>query len=272
LAGRTAAARRAPSHGRKKQQKRRRYAVVYDIDGPRIRLGLLWFAALVVAMVGGRWTLAALYAAVAAVAGFQASTAWRAGHQYPNRIVAGLGAGAMVVAAAYSTGALGAACLALGTMALGAAFGERRPGTSVIVTAGYTVQCGLFTGLGVGSVLVTARYGYGAAVALVLLVCAYEVGDYIVGSGATNPYEGPLAGLAAIAVVMFCVSVLGVTPFEFPGGLAYGALAAVGCPLGQLLASAILPAAGAPASALRRVDSLLVLGPVWAVILGRALS
>jgi hypothetical protein len=31
----------------------------------------------------------------------------------------------------------------------------------------------------------------------------------------------------------------------------------------------ILPQADAPASALRRIDSLLVLAPVWAVVVGR---
>jgi len=49
---------------------------------------------------------------------------------------------------------------------------------------------------------------------------------------------------------------------------AFGALAAVLCPAGQLVASAVLPSAGAPASALRRIDSLLLLAPAWAYVVG----
>jgi hypothetical protein len=47
--------------------------------------------------------------------------------------------------------------------------------------------------------------------------------------------------------------------------LKFGALAAGLCPIGQLLGSAILPRSDARASALRRIDSLLVLGPAWVV-------
>ncbi len=45
-------------------------------------------------------------------------------------------------------------------------------------------------------------------------------------------------------------------------------IAAVLCPLGQLLGSLVLPTAAAPASAVRRLDSLLLLAPVWAVAAG----
>jgi hypothetical protein len=45
----------------------------------------------------------------------------------------------------------------------------------------------------------------------------------------------------------------------------FGGLAAVLSPLGPLVASATLPAAGAPAAALRRIDSLAVAAPVWLV-------
>jgi hypothetical protein len=100
------------------------------------------------------------------------------------------------------------------------------------------------------------------------LASAYETGDYIVGSGASNPYEGPVAGATAIVVVTFAVTALGVRPLTFPGSFALGAGACVLCPIGQLLASVVLPSVTSPASALRRLDSLLVLGPAWALVIG----
>ena len=54
-------------------------------------------------------------------------------------------------------------------------------------------------------------------------------------------------------------------PFQENSLLTFGALAAGLCPVGQLAGSAILPRSDAKASALRRLDSLLVLGPVWVV-------
>ena len=35
---------------------RRRLRVVYDVDGPRVRLGVAWFLANVLALVTGRWS------------------------------------------------------------------------------------------------------------------------------------------------------------------------------------------------------------------------
>jgi hypothetical protein len=78
-----------------------------------------------------------------------------------------------------------------------------------------------------------------------------------------------VAGAAAIVVVTFAITALGLKPFVFPGSFALAALAAVLCPMGQLAASLILPKVDAPASALRRIDSLLVLAPAWALAVSR---
>jgi uncharacterized membrane protein YjfL (UPF0719 family) len=96
-------------------------------------------------------------------------------------------------------------------------------------------------------------------------VSVYETGDYLVGSGSKNAVEGPLAGFAAIAVFAFALWVVTFVPFRENSLLAFGAMAAGLCPLGQLLGSALLPRSDAKASAVRRIDSLLVLGPVWVI-------
>jgi hypothetical protein len=72
----------------------------------------------------------------------------------------------------------------------------------------------------------------------------------------------------AVLVVLFAVAAIGLPPFEIGNGAQFGLLAAVLCPAGQVVASVVLPAAAAPAPAMRRLDSLLLLGPAWALLAG----
>lgn len=261
----------ARSRSRPGRTKHRRLAVVYDIEGPRIRLGILWFVCNLVAMLAGVWGFAVLYGLTAGVAALQTARCWRRQRAHPDRTVAGVGAVAMVAASAITTGLLGIAIL--GTVAAAifvaqseAALSKRR--RSWVVDAATTVRCALFPGFAAACIVITARFELGAAIALVLLAAAYETGDYIIGSGAANPYEGPVAGATAIIVVTFAITALGVKPLTFPTSFALGAMACVLCPVGQLIASAVLPSVTAPASALRRLDSLLVLAPAWALAIG----
>jgi hypothetical protein len=106
-----------------------------------------------------------------------------------------------------------------------------------------------------------------AALVLVLVASAYEVGDYIVGSGSSMPIEGPLAGMTTATLVALPLSLMLVEPYD-TAGVALLGFAAVACPLGQVLASAVLPGAGAHAPALRRIDTLLLLAPLWVVAAG----
>lgn len=253
------------------RRNRRRLAVVYDIEGPRVRLGILWFGLSLVAMLAGVPGLALLYGLTAAVAALQTARCLRKQGARPDRAVAGLGVLAMVAAASFTTGALGIAILALVVAAVHAARSEaarnKRP-RNWVIDASATVRCALFPGMAASFLVVAARFELGAAIALVLIVSAYETGDYIVGSGSPNRFEGPVAGAIAILVVTFAVTAAGIKPLDFPSSFVMGGLACVLCPFGQLLASAVLPSADAPASALRRIDSLLLLAPAWALGVG----
>lgn len=247
-------------------RRRRRLAVVYDIDAPHVRLGIAWFVLVLVAWAFGTYALALLYAAAAALGGYQAARCWR--QRKPNRpdplLAAGIGA-LLPLAAAVSTGALGLAILvAVGLTVLRSGVDLR----SAIPDAGRTLQCGLWVGGAAAGMVCTHRFEPFAAVALLLAVSAYETGDYLIGSGARNAVEGPAAGAVAVFVVQFAVSAVGLPPFQVDNGLLFAVVAAVLCPLGQLLGSLVLPTAGAPASAVRRLDSLLLLAPVWAVTSG----
>jgi molybdopterin synthase sulfur carrier subunit len=243
----------------KAANRRRPIAVVYDIDGPRVRLGLVWFAVAVVGSALGALGLAGVYGLTAAIAAAQTARAWRKGRrrERPLEVVAAAAAVALPIAAALSTPLLGltllgvvAACI----VAAGPAAGAR------------TLQCALWPGAAAAAGVVSYRFEPLAAAALIASVSAYEVGDFLVGSGARNAVEGPVAGAAAVLVVG---SSMGLLAFGLPDGVFMAVLAAALCPLGQLAASLVLPSARASASALRRLDSLLVLGPVWAYLAGQ---
>lgn len=246
----------------------RRYAVVYDIDGPRVRLGLLWFGGVVAALAIGWPAVVLLYAAAAGWAAMQAAATWVEDGSGADRIVAAMGAGGLVVAAAFGSGLLGVAALVLVAVALGVSALSAAHRVVLVEAAGTTVQCALFAGLAGAGVVLSLRLEIGAAVVLIVLVAAYEVGDYLIGSGAGNALEGPAAGIVAIAVVTIVVVVLDIPPFDGADAFTFGALAAIGCPLGQLLGSVILPRADAAAPALRRLDSLFLLGPAWPLLVG----
>lgn len=107
----------------------------------------------------------------------------------------------------------------------------------------------------------------GLAPVLVLFAyaMAYDSGAYLVGSGSASPWEGLAAGVAATGTVTLTVAAVLVPPFQGPTPWVLGALAAALVPLGPLAGSALLGDPTARAPALRRLDSLLVLAPVWAL-------
>lgn len=255
---------------------RRRYAVVYDIDGPLVRLGMLWFVVAAAALAVGPLPSAALYGGVAAVAAAQASRAWRRDDDHParprpNAAVAACMAGGMALGACLGAGGGGLAILVGVAAAMSVATLDTASPHPKLADAGWTIQCALFPGLAAMSVVLLTRLDQGSAIALLMLVSAYETGDYIVGSGASNPVEGPLAGLAAVMVVTFMVSTLPISALDFSQSWAFGGVVAVLAPAGQLFANALLPSARSRASALRRLDSLLLAAPLWCIGVGLVL-
>ncbi len=251
---------------------RERYAVVYDVDGPRVRLGMGWALLVAGALAYGPTrlaALAALYGATAAWAAVQILASWRPEDRSFDRWVSGAGAAALPLAtAAFGVRGTGAALIGFVAVALLAALVARRSWRPAAMTAGRIVTGGAWAGTAAAAVVLTLRYEIGAVITLLVLVAVYEASDYIVGSGASNRIEGPAAGIISIAVITAAVAFLQVPPFEGRDAFAFGALAAVLCPVGQFVASGLLPSSTAQAPALRRLDSLLVLAPLWAWAVG----
>lgn len=254
--------------GSRQKRLRRRYAVPYDTDGPRVRLGMAWFVLAATALAIGPLPTAVVYGGAAAIAAAQTARCWRQRRNRPNEAVAAAMAGLMGAGACFGAGGAGLGVLAGVVLAFGAATSDTKSRHPTVVDAGWTIQCALSPGIVALSVVLLSRLDQGSAIALLLLASAYETGDYLVGSGARNPYEGPAAGASAIVVITFIISTLPISTLNFGEAWLFGGLMLLLAPLGQLVASALLPSAKSPASALRRLDSLLLAAPVWCFGIG----
>lgn len=245
-----------------------RYRIPYEHNGARGLLGVGWFvvgAAAIVAtgVTGSPSILAGLFGGTAALAGYQAAARWRQVGVGANRFIAAAGALAVTFAALDSTWLMGVAVLTMVVLAVADGAASRSVGHT-FAAAGATVTCGLAPALAAGGMVLIAETEIYAAGCLFALICFYDAGNHVNGSERA-PSEGPLWGMVSAMIVTFVLAMWHVPPFSSPvPAWVFGALAAVLCPLGQLVASAVLPSAGAPASALRRIDSLILAAPVWA--------
>lgn len=247
---------------------RRRIAVVYDVEGPRVRLGVAWFVGAIVATVVAPFAVALVLAVAAGFAGRQIVRAWGS-VQWQADLAAGLGAVPVLAALLGTKAVIATAVLAL-VVAVGASFapdGPRLPGRGGRMAAAGILALAVVPAVAAACVVLVRKESVIAAVVLIVLASAYEVGDYIVGSGASNPVEGPLAGVTTATLVALPLTIILVEPYN-DAGTALLAFTALACPLGQVVASALLPGAGAHAPALRRIDTLLVLAPLWAAAAG----
>jgi hypothetical protein len=238
--------------------------------GHRGRWGLGWFLVACIALALGTPVFGVLLAVLAAVAGLQTAAAWGRG-RHPAQLVAAVGGAALPLAAVAGTGLLGAVSIAFAVAAVGVGVRSRsrsartrdaRP-SSVLAVSGVALRSGWVLGIGAGCAVVVGRTDRFALLILLVLVSAYEVGDYVVGTGAGNPVEGPIAGVVAVAALTFTLSVFQLGPFDTEAAWVFGGLAAVLTPLGPMVASTLVPTASSGGPALRRLDSWILVAPVW---------
>jgi CDP-diglyceride synthetase len=129
-----------------------------------------------------------------------------------------------------------------------------------------TAAIAVATGAAAGSLVLVRDMGVMPALFLLALVGAYDTGNYLVGTGATNTWEGPAAGIAAMASVTLAFATLAVPPFKEAGPWVLGGLAALLSPFGPYAGAALTARVKKlRVPALRRVDALILTGPVWAV-------
>lgn len=238
-----------------------------ETGATKVVLAVVWVFAQLLALAAGVVALAVLFGGVAAAAALHAARAWRRAGLGSSRAVAGAGTLAVVLAAAGGATLAGAALILVVVAACTVAIAEPGRG-GMLVTAGTTVRCTLAPALAATSVVLLGRISWSAAGALLLLVAAYDLAAYVWGADGSGPLVGRIAGFVTVLVLTFSLSVVqlvfSLEPFATPAAVwVFGGLAATLCPLGQLVASAMLPAAAADAPALRRIDALLLAGPAW---------
>jgi hypothetical protein len=238
-------------------------------------MGIAWALLVVLAaapQVLRPWGLAVLYGVVAGAAAAQVVDTHTGSRHGPDRAVAAFGGSALAVAATLGSAMLGLGYLVLAGTALVVAAATRSHGHQVLARAGRVVGAAGICGGAAASLVLLARYEIGALVILLVFVMVYDASDYIVGSGASNGLEGPIAGMIFIGATAAVVAGIGAPPFNGADIWSFAVLAMIACPTGQLLASAMMPKANCRAPALRRLDSLLVVAPLWAWLVGLYLT
>ncbi len=260
--------------------------------GPHGRLGVLWAVVTVAAAAAGALWLAVWLALAAGLAGAQVSRASAgrsrartsaSGRTDPaapgaSMAIAGTGAACTTLAALAGPPVVAAAAGAVPVVAIGyvlAGRGPRKPGLreSLLLSVA-TVMVGL---AGAAPVLLREEVGLVPVLVLLAYAMAYDAGTYVVGSGAASAWEGPAAGIAAAGTVTLAVAALFVPPFSGASPWLLGVLAAALAPIGPVIGVAFSGEGRsskggnepngrkARLPALRRLDSLLVLGPLWSL-------
>lgn len=215
------------------------------------------------AAAAGPVAMAVLFAPLAALAAMQAARSWRRRQRRAAPPVSAAGAALLVTASIFGVAAVAAAVLLvavlLAAVQLTSLGSPRR--LSPILTGVIALSCGL---AGAAPVLLRAD-GFIPVFVLLSFVHVYDASAYVIGAEAASPWEGPAAGVASIAAVTLAVAAVLSPPFRGASPWLFGFLAAALAPLGPLVAAELTGDPRARVPALRRLDSLLVMGPVWAL-------
>jgi hypothetical protein len=236
--------------------------VVHRSTRPHGRLGLAWAAVTLGVTVAGPSWLAGWLAVAAFIAGAQTCLVWRKRGERPVTLAAAAVAGALPVAASFDLEAMIGVVVAgvLVTFVARLAAPTKVPSRDIALT----LAIGVPIGLAAASPVLVRHTGIAATLLLLALICFYDASAYLVGTGAASAWEGPAAGITALVPVTIFAQVALLPPFSGTEPLVLGLLAAVLAPIGPVAASALLGDRAAHAPALRRLDSLLLLGPLWA--------
>src|SRR4051794_24054182 len=229
-------------------------------DRPHVRLGLAWAAALGAGALLGPWGLAIVLIPAAALAAIEASRI----HRLPAPYQLGLAAAAAVTVAAGLLGAVPILALSAAVELLTAVllFRNREHPERVRRWAGTMVAVAVT--LGPATVVALATRSVTATVVLLVALCLYDAAAYVVGTGAGNNWEGPAAGAVSLVPLVVIVASVLDPPFRNGSGWIMGAAAVLLLPLGYALSESVVGRRRVPAT--RRLDALMLTGPVWLVL------
>lgn len=231
---------------------------VLDSNGPHVRLGILWAAVVMVALVISPVVLAVIAAVVAGLAATQTSWTWPAAERPLPA-----GAGALGVLFPLIALAGGWAVVVTAAVLGAAAFVVAKRST---LHPTRTAVLGVVLGLAGASLVLARGLGFTEGLVLFLTIACYDASAYVVGTGAQNPWEGPAAGAASIGALTLAVAALFAGVFGGPSPWILGVAVAVLAPVGTYAASALCGPERKRTPALRRLDSLIIAGPVWVAL------
>lgn len=234
---------------------------VPPLRGPHIRLGIAWAGATVVAAFAGRPVLAVWFAAVAAVAAAELVRVWQARGKGPVAVGAVVCAAGLPLAALSGVPAMLAVVASSGMVSLGLPGEGSAPQRTL-----RTLILGVPVGVAAAAPVLVGRLGLVEPLALLALAWSHDIGAFVVGTGAASAWEGVAASVVSVIPVTLLAAVVLVPKFPESAPFVLGGLAAVLAPLGPPVASLLLGDRRMAAPAVRRLDSLLVLGPVWACV------
>jgi hypothetical protein len=251
-----------------------RLLVQPDAQGPRMRVGVLWFVLVVpAAWFGVGWT-AALFSLVAAVAALQTRLVWTRNGYWASRALAAPAAFLLPWLAVIDESLAGAFIVLLPGLIVirSAMIDPARRRVSVVATTGVTLRSAVPAGLAATGMVLAHHTGPASAVTLVVLISGYDLGCFLFGAE-SSPVTGIVGGAICTMALAAPIWAFQLPPFDGRFEVfVYAGLVAVTAPLGQLMGSLALPSASSWAPALRRLDTYIITAPLWAWSLSRYLS
>jgi len=233
-------------------------------DGPQITLGILWAGVTLAAIVKGPVWSALWLAPAAALAAASTLRTWprpnghaaTPGSQAP--VVAGAAAAAVVLASAVDVWA----ALSVAVVVIVAIVAAEVQGRTASPGPARRALVVLLPAAAASGLVLARAEGLTEGIALVAAVSVYDSAAYVMGTGARFAVEGPIAGLLSIAALTLFLAA--VPPFDGNTPWILGGIAAALAPLGPILARHLMGDHAVRVPALRRLDSLILLGPAWA--------
>jgi hypothetical protein len=238
-------------------------------DGPHVRLGVAWALVTLAALLGGPVWVALWMAPAAALAAGSSQRSWQDRPGRPGRLYAVQPPVVLAAGAAGLITLVSAAgpvpTIAVSTVVALAIVAAAKLGPRDVPAVAPRLLIVLLPGAGAAGLVLSRARGLPAGLVLAGMVCAYDSAAYLIGTDAKSRWEGPVAGLASVAALTVLVAAVLAPPFRGSSPWILGGLAAILAPLGQIVARRLIRDPAARVPALRRLDSLLLLGPAWAV-------
>jgi hypothetical protein len=235
-----------------------------DVRGPKIVLGVLWAAVAVGALVAGTGPFGIVMAAAAGAAAGQAARTWRHASPPHRPLAPAALAAASVAVLGAVLGVTAFVTIAVVAVAGAAVWAWAATGGSPRDVA-LTVACAAVPAVAVAGPVLLRRTSLEVPFILMAYALLYDAGSWVMGSGSRHRWLGPLAGMLCIVPVTMLVAALGLQ-FRSTAAWELGVLAAVLAPLGPAAATLLLGDRRGNAPALRRIDSLILLGPIWSLV------